>query len=707
MDFREVGERKVVTAVYAQARDESATTTHKGAGKKCRLDTGADDITNGGGNAGSVRILLSPSGIDYTDRCGSVVDVANGGKFNLIIESRDLAGNTAEHTSRLTIDTQKPVVMGNPEAGNGWDEDKNESKSSRSSVLIEFSEALDPDTVAASDFTVAGYTVDSAEAVGSNDDDNKNLNRFVVLTLTEDLAKNARPSVTVADEGVSDVAGNAIEKATRTSNNVIKAALSVAPFGALVGDEGEQAISFTADEALRSRSGDNETKASVNGANLSVKVADDTMGGSATFKETTFGDSRAYGVMIQAVDVNGNVTRAGAVKVDDDVKLALDDEKTAGEMFSVKLANWPPADSNLNGKFAGEVVAKVNNKEVASSTDTVHWDGADAGKVQLVVGAGVTIKKDATLTLSYSYVTADQVIQVDVDPPTLTSVPKDNSETDYAATAVQFKWAEGGEYAGDTYKTVTLNSATHVGPSGTSTDITDALTTNDNKTWIYRPSEDLPLGNHEFTVKATDAAGNDAEETVNFKVVEREAVEVALSPGWNLISFRGAPASSDANDIFGADSGINVVSQYDGRKVSPWTVWTRGADGSLSSSPAGVANIDPGLGLYVLSTDGTSLKVDIPGTSKDNPAELPPSIELIAGWNLIAVVILDNDADRVFVDDYLPAGVWSRAFKLDNDTGRLESISPKAKGADSVTTVNAGQALWVFATEAGVVTPSQ
>ena len=67
---------------------------------------------------------------------------------------------------------------------------------------------------------------------------------------------------------------------------------------------------------------------------------------------------------------------AGAVSVSDEaVKLDLDNDLVAGENVNVKLKNWPPADSNLNGSFQGEVVAKVNNKEVASSTGMVDFDG--------------------------------------------------------------------------------------------------------------------------------------------------------------------------------------------------------------------------------------------------------------------------------------------------------------------------------------------
>ena len=261
-------------------------------------------------------MLIAPSGAKFSSKCGGVVSTGDDGKFNLIITAQDSAGNVTTHTTQLTIDTSKPTVTGNPRVGKAWNADDNKAKSSANSILVQFSEALDADTVAAADFTVAGYTVDSVEVVGTNDDDNKNLNKFVVITLTEDLANNARPSVTV--EKVSDVAGNAIQKATRTSDNEISAKLTVVPFSALIAEDGQQAINFTSDEALRSQSRGNSTEGSVGDRKVKVTVADDTMGGNATFKESTYGGSRAYGVLLQAVDVDGNVSKAGAVSVSDE-----------------------------------------------------------------------------------------------------------------------------------------------------------------------------------------------------------------------------------------------------------------------------------------------------------------------------------------------------------------------------------------------------
>ena len=167
----------------------------------------------------------------------------------------------------------------------------------------------------------------------------------------------------------------------------------------------------------------------------------------------------------------------------------------------------------------------------------------------------------------------------------------------------------------------------------------------------------------------------------------------------------------DVNDIFGDDS-ISVVSQYDGRRVSPWTVWTRGEDGMFMSAPAGRTNIDPGLGLYVNSSDGTDLKVDIPGVSRDAPA---------AG---AAVHRPDTRLEPGGGHPHRPRGKdgWSERVPArrkrgaerstsNNTTGQLRSFSPpKLRRRERFTNegtdlIKAGQALWVYATKAGTIVP--
>ena len=361
-------------------------------GEPCELAGEGDGaLTPVAATKNSVSLAFSPSGDDYSD-CG-VVDTtslsknSHGASFNLELNVEDLAGNLTTHTTSLTIDTEPPTAD-NAQAGKGWDSDDNKVANSGDSILVKYDESLDVDTVSASDVTVAGYTVDSVEVVGVNaekandDNTNQNKNEYVHITLTEDLAKNASPNVTIS--GVTDVAGNDSESQIVRADNKIAPVVTVTPFAALVGKDDEQVVSFTTDEALRASSGGNDTKASVNGddSTLSIKVSSDTMGGSGTFEEDDFSTSRAYGVMLQAVDVNGNAKTAGAVSVsDEDVKLDNDLVPGVGtSTVEVKLANWPPADADLDGSYAGEVKAYVNKNVVAESVGEPDWD---AGTVTL------------------------------------------------------------------------------------------------------------------------------------------------------------------------------------------------------------------------------------------------------------------------------------------------------------------------------------
>ena len=706
--------RNVVQSINLYQRDDEGDSTGDGCTLVKVNEDNANKVSYPSRGANQVSAVYAPTGENFSDNpCGSVVDTTtlgdngHGVKFNIEIVVQDLAGNQKTNTSALTIDTVKPTVEDKPDvttdgvlAGKAWDADDNEPMNAKNSILIKFTESLDPDTVTASDFTVAGYTIASVEVVGANTGSgatamNHN-NEYVVITLNEDLAQAASPSITIAADAVSDVAGNKSSKLTRTAKNVIAPTVTVTPFSTLLGEKGEQGISFTSDEGLRDGSGTSCTCARVSGptsASLSVSIDAGAQGGSATFKQATFKSTGAYGVLLRARDNDGNVTTKGAVSVSNE-DVTLDSAIAANASFKHKLANWPPVDKDFDGNVADDITASVAGEDDDRVATEVDWA---TGEVTIAGGASIPL--NTAVTVSYSHAAEGHIVQVDVTKPTLTSTPADGATTDYAGTVVQFHW-DDDEYAGDTNKTVTLNSVMHKGPDGESADVTDMVNTTDNKRWTYAPEGGLALGKHEFTLTATDSAGNVAKGAkTSFTVEARKPVTIGLNPGWNLISFRGAPASLDINDIF-TDQSVTVVSQYDGSRASAWTVWTRNDEGMLTSTPAGQTTIDPGLGLYVLSSDGQSLEVDIPGISREDPATLPPSINLIAGWNLVAVIIIDRDVNSVLAKDYLPDEAWSRAFKL-NASGVLESVSP----GDNSAKFNAGEGVWVYATKAAVIVP--
>ena len=90
------------------------------------------------------------------------------GKLNLTLEATDLAGNESRMTVSVTIDTGPPTTS-SAETGIGWDNVKEEeTKGVMNGVKLVMSEPIDPETVAASDFEIAGEEAATAE-VGSGD----------------------------------------------------------------------------------------------------------------------------------------------------------------------------------------------------------------------------------------------------------------------------------------------------------------------------------------------------------------------------------------------------------------------------------------------------------------------------------------------------------------------------------------------------------
>ena len=239
--------------------------------------------------------------------------------------------------------------------------------------------------------------------------------------------------------------------------------------------------SDTSDEGLRDGSGTDCTCAAVSGptgGSLSVSIDAGAQGGSATFKQATFKSTGAYGVLLRARDNDGNLTTKGAVSVKNE-DVTLDSVIAANASFTHKLANWPPVDTDFDGNVKDDITASVAGEDDDRAATEIDWATG-----MVTIAGGMSIPLNTAVTVNYSHAAEGHIVQVDITKPTLTSTPEDGSTTDYAGTVVQFHWSDD-EYAGDTNKTVTLNSAMHKGPDGESVDITDSamLSTTDNKTW--------------------------------------------------------------------------------------------------------------------------------------------------------------------------------------------------------------------------------
>ena len=692
-----------------------------------------------------VGAIYAPETRKWADSpCASVVNATglddnhHGREFALQVTAVDLAGNTDVETVVLRLDTVAPSIT-DVSAGTGWDSSDKKTVGKADSILIEFNESLDPATVSEDDFDVAGFQITAADVVGVNadeKDDSDNIvmakqdkNEYVALTLSEDLDQNSRPNVgivgSIADEAGNTVSGTASKpKLAQKAQNKLKPGVTVEAFTALLGDDGEQAISFTADEPLRKVvDQDRCTCVSISGGTFStdglkadgaivgVSLAT-TMEGTAKFKESRISDTGAYGVIVQATDYDGNASVKGAVSVtDEDVSNDNDNFANAvmgGDTFIVTPAKWPIADSDADGTIADEFKVTVGGGSAVSATAT-NVDWGEGGKVTLEApGASSTtfIAKGANVKLTYKYVDASQVIQVDTDAPTVDFEPKAGSTIEHQRPIIQIMW-DDAEYAGDTHKTVTLTAATLKGPDGETVDIMDMLETTDNKDWVYAPADALALGEYTLSVSADDEAGNSKnKQTAKYTIKARPKTTVALRAGWNLVSLRGAPASVDINDVITAAS-VEVVSTYDASLASPWTVWTRDADGALMSTPAGRNAINPGHGLWVRSSNGEDLKVDIPGLSRDDLSTLPPIVELSAGWNLVAASSVDPGVKTLDPDVYFHGLEWVRVYEYDTLTGRLEGALPMSgdEDTDNDDFIDIGKGYWVYLSEPGTLVP--
>ena len=134
-----------------------------------------------------------------------------------------------------------------------------------------------------------------------------------------------------------------------------------------------------------------------------------------------------------------------------------------------------------------------------------------------------------------------------------------------------------------------------------------------------------------------DTAGNSTDGELTFTVIERPATQIALNPGVNLISLPGNPATTSIEGVI-TNPDITSVLTYDPSTPTKWLAAERAPDGSWVGN---LTEISGSLGYWVTTTSFDSLDVDIVSFSAGG-ASLPPTHNLVPGWNLVAVTTLDE-----------------------------------------------------------------
>ena len=633
-----------------------------------------------------------------------------------------------------------------------WSSAEKKDKDDNSAIKLTFTESMDMDTITASDFSISGTGVTSSEIIAiTSGGSNAAAGTLVYLDLAADLGPNAKPKIKLVSS-VSDLAGNEYKPTSSqmtnnggitlgTAADGVKPTLSnVAVADGLLDTKDETTISLASDENLTKT---NETLANgctcgsvtdaavaddldavaTDNAKISVTLSTPTAG-SGKIKQTSapFTNDGIYGITMIGRDAAGNKGTGGIVKVtDEDISsyftaagaIAGDGALNAdNEEISFKLKKGPLADSTANGDLSDELIGlkvegTAKNATQLAALHVEHIDLGEAETMTIRVGAagnnpadGIAIlgaiAADSTVKVTYYYVAAANVVEVDTSAPSGTISPTDGATTTDTTPSVSVTWDED-EYGWDSNTTVTLTKAILKDPDGVETDILSEMTSTDNKSFYYKPTTALGLGEHTVTFKSEDANANaSADTTSKFTVKARSKTEIAMSPGWNLISLPGEPADNAINSVI-TNSQVSTVLTYDPSTPGGWLTAVRDGD-SLTGT---LTTIDASHAYWVLSNNSDKIKVDIPGYT-GGVAAVPPAINIVVGWNLIPAVSLSGAASWD-IDLYLAGLTWVKAKSWNAASEawiELDSITD-----NNNTSMTSGKGYWLYATKAGTLVP--
>ena len=678
-------------------------------------DTATSTITS---TAPSFQPIADGYRVVYTQTTSWLETVALGGfamsdgtAFRWRLTATDKAGNSQVIENDLTIDITKPTLSSAVTGINYSVATELEGTSKTDSVKVVFSEDLDAATVAAADFTVAG-TAPSAATVGTI-----TANKDTVYLTVATLAADAKPEVIVTGV-ISDEAGNALDtSASVTTDTVIasdglKAGITATISSALAVKDDEITITVTSDEKL----GTSGLITSIIGPSGSTNVL------LATTAPTTplvregdhtvpAGQTGKYGVSIQATDLGSNATNnltavtAEVVAVTKVVKTAL--------VTVITVAKGPIGDLDFDGGLdADDITSLAFSTHTATSSAIT---AVDASARTITVVTSTAVPATDTATVSYHYV-ATETFEIDNSAPavvdTLLFDPSDGVSTSNATPFISVKWDED-EYPGDSYTTVTLTAAVLTDPDDVETDILALMSTTDNKTFFYRPAADMAIGEHTLTVSAEDTAGNaTTDAAAKITITEKALTEVALLPGWNLVSLPGTPADT-AIDVVITPTEIDTVLTYDASIAGGWLTAIRDTESGVFAGT--LTDITATQAYWVHTTNDEPIEVDIAGVEAGASTVLP-ALSLAKGWNLVPAVSLDPDFTSIDADTYLSGLEWSKGYSYDRMLGMFSGFIPQATAAtdtclDEGGTGSAGNCIdsgfgyWIYLTEAGVLIP--
>ena len=517
------------------------------------------------------------------------------------------------------------------------------------------------------------------------------IRKVVFIQLDEELAADATPEVNLGAlaAGIQDEALNINNIDQVESEDKIGPLFQVEDFdpppssSSLVGDEVEVTFTITADEETDSKPDVSVEDVFKPGSELSASVTSSgTNKWDVTIAELSADTATIYNVFISGEDTEGNASDLGIANVDVADPEDLNDNATTTEpdliidRFFDTITDTE--DDSTTDDYSGFTASDINE-------DAIYFEGDNRD-----LGAPVTVPEDEA--------------EIDFRNPFFVSL-------DFSA--------EGSEFKSDDHGDVELISAELNGDEvcifSDSEDCNGesmVASTADGSKWLIAVT-DIELGDQELVINASDDAGNDLNEgefILEFTVTERAPIEVALNPGWNLVSLPGNPVDPSIDAVMANTPAVEAVITYDPTVPGGFLVALRDEDGGDFSGTLKTMNASRGY--WVLTDNFEGIEVDVPplGTGA---GVLPPTVKVAEGWNLLPV----QDPTGVFGsgDDLRAANYFTSAtdvsavYQFDTIANAWVFIDITDTEFDAAGTcgsaVTVGKSYWVFSTESGTLVP--
>ncbi|MCH8991612.1 MAG: hypothetical protein IIA44_07695, partial [Acidobacteria bacterium] len=532
----------------------------------------------------------------------------NEALYTWTIVATDLVGNTttkpSSGTFALTVDRTAPQIV-KAFTGFAWNsDDKDIDINERDSIVVFFRKTGTSDvpdflaagTLTASDFVVAGNTItglvfpdldavdggadlsnmaaeiadamDSSVDADGTDDETRYM---VFISLEDDLASDAEPTVQIFAGGVEDLAGNDNSSQDLTADDKIGPGFTVTITGETSSRpvvrgkvDREFTVRIGADEPLNNNNPptvymvtlDDISDVDVAKSQIEVDLVDTPLAGELdlvatnTWEATRDGDDPTWGsnfsglvvVFVVGEDENGNTATTKGIKAGGD--------------------NTPQAN---------EI---VDLSDAAKAGLLIEWDtdlnmAGTKFELRPESGTGETESTNPFIVINFSEKAEYKIIPADTgedaDPQVL--VP------DGTINAFDDAVDKFDDTTIDSHNKVTLTSLTLDG-----VDVLGQIGTIDDDSFVVALSG-LAVGEYTLLCTAVDEVGNKVDDDTcdfDFEVVERGDYEVPLNPGWNLVSLPGTPADPAIDSVLPSSMSASRVLQWVG---GAFEVAERGDDG--------------------------------------------------------------------------------------------------------------------------------